>query len=443
MTTMTTTSIGPRIPPEVSELSALDPDLHAALTSGAIASAVDPFPLLARLRRDYPVLGQFGAVSVYRYDDVAAVLRHPQVSTDDRQSTLHESLRTQDKLAPGYLSQLDDQSFLHRDPPDHTRLRKLVGKGFAPSRIAALREFITRFVDDVLDVAALHGRLELVGELAYPLPIGVICELLGIPEQDRPFVASWPRTQLCCSFEPGALKSAAELDRADPTAPRRAEADRIQQQLTDYFALLIDRRRHDPGDDLISALIAAEEHGEQLSTEEINATLRLLFVAGYENVVNLLGHGTLALLHHPEAWVSLRENPSLAGGVVDEALRYDAPFQFTRRIALADLDIGGYHIPAGRHIIAWIAAANRDPAQFDDPDRFDIHRDPNRHLGFGVGIHACLGGPLARMQAEITFVALTQRLNAPTLLADPPRYRTDVFRSLEELPVAFTPRTAA
>ncbi|HEX9336528.1 MAG TPA: cytochrome P450, partial [Pseudonocardiaceae bacterium] len=222
---------------------------------------------------------------------------------------------------------------------------------------------------------------------------------------------------------------------AQAQAPRQAEADRIQQHLTDYFALLIDRRRREPGGDLVSAMIAAEEHGDHLSIEEINATLRLLFVAGYENVVNLLGHGTLALLRHPEQWAALRDNPDLAAAAVDEALRYDAPFQFTRRIALADLDVGGYRIPAGRHILAWIAAANRDPEHVADPDTFDIRRTHNRHLGFGAGIHACLGGPLARMQAEIVFTTLTQRLADPRLDEDPPRYRTDVFRSLDTLPI--------
>jgi hypothetical protein len=410
-----------------------DPDLYAAVTSGDIGSTADPYPIYRRLQRDFPVAELFGLVSVSRYDDVAAVLRHSQVSTDDRNSTVHHTLRDQDKLSAPYLSQLDNQSFLHRDPPDHTRLRTLVAKGFTPRRTEALRAFIQRYVDDVLDAATPAGHLELVADLAWPLPIAVISELIGIPTEDRAFVATWPRTQLCCSFEAGALKTAAELDQ--PEAPRQAEADRIQQQLTDYFALLIDRRRREPGDDLVSALIAAEEHGDQLTVEEINATLRLLFVAGYENVVNLLGHGTLALLRHPDQWTALRDNPDLAAGAVDEALRYDAPFQFTRRVARADLDIGGYRVSAGQHILVWIAAANRDPQHVAGPDSFDIHRTDNRHLGFGTGIHACLGGPLARMQAEIVFTALTQRLAEPRLDDDPPRYRTDVFRSLDTLPI--------
>jgi len=281
-----------------------------------------------------------------------------------------------------------------------------------------------------------------VDKLAYPLPIEVICELIGIPTQDRPFLASWPRTQLCCTFEPSPLGATAT---AHPEGPDRlVEADRIQQQLTDYFTPLIQRRRRDPGEDLISALIAAQEHRDALSTEEINATLRLLFVAGYENMVNLIGQGTLALLRHPEQWAALGQDPSLAAAAVDEALRYDAPFQFTRRVALAELHIGGYRISRGQHILAHLAAANRDPARFPEPDRFDAHRADNHHLGFGTGIHACLGARLAHLQAEIVFTTLTRRLTTPQLELDPPPYRTDVIRSLAELPILahITPRGA-
>lgn len=423
-------------------LADIDPELHHVLTGGEIASTADPYPLYRTLRRDYPVADISGAVWVFRYDDVATVLHNPQMSTDDRNSAAHQAQQAQGALSAPYLAQLDDQSFLHRDPPEHTRLRKLVAKGFTPRRVDALRGFIQHFVTDVLDEATRRGQLDVVDELAYPLPIAVICELIGIPETDRAFVASWPRTQLCCSFESGSLKAAAELDQAGEGA-RQVEADRIQQQLRDYFAWLIDHRRENPGNDLVSALLAAEADGGQLSIEEINATLRLLFVAGYENAVNLLGHGTLALLRHPDQWAALRENPALAAGAVDEVLRYDAPFQFTRRVALADLDLGGYRIGRGQHVLAWIAAANRDPARFVDPDTFDIHRSDNRNLAFGSGMHACLGGPLARMQAEITFVVLTQRLDNPRLDADPPRYRPDVFRSLEALPISISHPPAA
>lgn len=415
-----------------------DTDLHTTLTSGLFAHMPDPYPIYAQLRRDYPVAAAFGSVAVSDYDDVAAVLRHPDMSTDDRNSALHQAMTAQNTFAAAYLSQLDDRSFLHRDPPDHTRLRKLATKGFTPRRVEAMRPFIQHTVDAALDIAAATGRLELVADVAWPLPIAVISELLGIPAEDRPFVASWPRAQLCCSFEASTAAAAAKVSDGQPGSDRQVEADRIQAQLTDYFGDLIDQRRASPGDDLVSALIAAEEDGRQLSTEEINATLRLLFVAGYENAVNLIGHGMLALLRHPDQLTALRDNPALATGAVNEALRYDAPFQFTRRVALDDLDIGGYHIDSGQTVIAFLAAANRDPARFDDPDRFDISRTDTGHLAFGTGIHACLGGPLARIQAKIAFTTLARRLKNPKLEADPPAYRKDVFRSLDSLPIAFT-----
>jgi len=188
---------------------------------------------------------------------------------------------------------------------------------------------------------------------------------------------------------------------------------------------------------LVSALIAAHEDGDRLTEEEIHAT-RLLFVAGYENANNLIGNGTLALLRHPGQWEQLRQDPGLAGGAVEEILRHDAPFQFTRRVAAADLEIGGCQIERGQHLILWLAAANRDPEQFPDPDCFDIHRAGSRHLAIGSGIHACFGGPLARLEGETAFTTFARRLIDPRLENDTPRYRTDVFRSFAELPITFS-----
>ncbi len=396
-----------------------------------VACAPDPYPLYRRLQRDWPVWRYFGAVGLMRYDDVETVLRHPQVSADDRNSRQHTSLAAERKLAPDYLAQMDRRSFLHRDPPEHTRLRRLVGKAFTPRRVEQLRPFVQRYVDEVLDAAEDRARIEVVGELAYPLPVAVISRLLGVPAEDRAIVESWPRAQLCCSFEPTSLYA-----EADAGGAGQVEADRIQHQLTEYFDYLIEQRRRDPGDDLTSALIAAEEYGDRLTAEELNATLRLLFVAGYETTVNLIGNGVLALVRHPDQLRAVRDDPALAAAAVEETLRYDAPFQFTRRVALADLDVGGYRIPAGTVILLWLAAANRDPARFTESDRFDVARGYKRHLGFGSGTHACLGGPLARMQGEVAIRTLTRRLADPTLGVDPP-YRQDAFRAIETLPVGF------
>lgn len=424
-----------RTPPSLPEVAGpLVEELQTA------AHAPDPYPIYGRLRREWPVAEVFGAVSLVRYADVETVLRHPLVSSDDRHSRAHQSLLEAQKLAPQYLAQMDRRSFLHRDPPDHTRLRRLVSRAFTPRRVEDLRPTIEGLVDEILDRAAERKRIDLVGDLAYPLPIAVISRLIGVPPEDRPIVESWPRAQLCCSFEPSSLYAAATAETSDPDGRERAApaaADLIQEQLESYFDVLMEQRRKQPGDDLVSALIAAEEHGDQLTPDEINATLRLLFVAGYETTVNLIGNGMLALLRHPDQLAALRHDPALVAGAVDETLRYDAPFQFTRRIALDDLDVGGYRIPGGTTILLWLAAANRDPARFADPDRFDITRTDNRHLGFGTGIHACLGAPLARLQGAVVFHTLARRLVAPHLEADPPPYRQDVFHALQDLPVAF------
>lgn len=416
------------VPPELTDVA--DPDLLEELLGAACAS--DPYPLYRRLRENWPVWRHFGVVGLMRYDDVETVLRHPRVSADDRNSRQHTSLAAERKLTPGYLSQMDRRSFLHRDPPDHTRLRRLVGKAFTPRRVEQLRPFVQRFVDEALEGAGRAHRIELIDELAYPLPVAVISRLLGVPPEDRAIVESWPRAQLCCSFEPASLQA-----EADSRETGRIEADYIQQQLGEHFDHLVEQRRTAPGDDLVSALIAAEEQGDHLSADELNSTLRLLFVAGYETTVNLIGNGMLALARHPEQLRAVRDDPTLAGAAVEETLRYDAPFQFTRRVALADIDVGGYRIPEGDVILLWLAAANRDPARFTDADDFDITRSDKRHLGFGTGIHACLGGPLARMQGEVAIGALARRLVDPALETDPPSYRQDAFHAIEQLHVSF------
>lgn len=425
---MTVPLTGPVAVPELADVAD-----HALLEEllGA-GHAPDPYPTYRRIQHDWPVWRHYGAVGLMRYDDIQTVLRHPQISADDRKSRQHSSMAAERKLGPGYLSQLDRRSFLHRDPPDHTRLRRLVSKAFTPRRVEQLRPFVQRYVNEVLASTGRAHRIELIGDLAYPLPIAVICRLLGVPAEDRAIVESWPRAQLCCSFEPAGL--AAEADARDGC---QVEADRIQQQLGEYFDDLVARRRAAPRDDLVSALVAAGEQEERLSADELNATLRLLFVGGYETTVNLIGNAVLALARHPDQLRAVRDNPALAGAAVEETLRYDAPFQFTRRVALADIDIGGYRIPEGSVMLLMLAAANRDPARFTDPDGFDIARSDNRHLGFGAGIHACLGGPLARMQGEVVIATLARALVDPALETDPPPYRRDAFRAIETLPVSF------
>ena len=397
-------------PPEPSIYSLGDPAVNA-----------NPYTLYRHLLDHQPVTeSSYGTVLV-KYEDCAAVLRDSRFSSDDRNAIQQRELASSPPPEPGQRAVLDQRSFLRLDPPDHTRLRRLATKAFTPSAVEALRAVVQQMVDEAIDGAAPEQRTELIADLAYPLPITVISRLLGIPPEDHLAMQSWSRATLCCSFETSTDHS-----------------NQIQCDLAAYFDRLIAERRRRPGDDLLSALIAAEERGDQLTTEEINATCRLLLVAGHETTVSLIGNGMLALLRNPDQLRLLRENPPLAPGAVEEVLRYDAPFQFTQRVALEDVEVRGVPIRRGQPVFVFLAAANRDPDRFEDPDRFDITRPDNRHLGLGTGIHACLGGPLARLQGQIALYTLAARLVDPVLEIDPPPYRrTGDFHALEALPVAF------
>lgn len=388
------------------------------LYAGAVAGP-DPYPVYARLRDAGIITSPEAHVS--RYADVLAVLRHPHVSSDARNSTAFGL------LDPGFQRSLDARSFVHTDPPDHTRLRRLVSGAFTRTRVEALRPYVQATVDAAIDRAAARGRMDIVTDLAYPLPVQVICRLLGVPAEDHLDLTA--RQQLCC-FDPSTLAATPAL----AEHMRRHRDDDLA-----YWAGVIETRRADPGDDLISALIAARDDGDRLSDEELVNTVRLLFVGGHETTVSLIANGMLALLRNPAQLDLLRRRPELAAEAVEETLRHDAPFQFVRRTATADLDINGTTIPAGTQTMVWLAAAGRDPRVFPDPDTFDILRENKRHLGFGGGIHACMGGPLARLQAEITLRTLTVRLAGLALTPDaPPVYHDDAVHALRSLPVTFT-----
>lgn len=396
-------------------LASLPPGPVRDLYAGALTGP-DPYPVYARLRGAGVITEPEAHVS--RYDDVLAVLRDPGVSNDARHSAAYAA------LDPGFQRTLDSRSFMHTDPPDHTRLRKLVTSAFTRRRVEALRPYVQATVDTAIDAAA-RGRIDVVGDLAYPLPVHVICRLLGVPVEDHLDLTD--RQQLCC-FDPSTL------------AATPAYADRQRRHQDDdlaYWSGIIEARRADPGDDLVSALIAARDGGDRLSDEELVHTVRLLFIGGHETTVSLIANGMLALLRHPAQLDLLRGRPELAAEAVEETLRYDAPFQFVRRTATRDLDIGGTTIPAGTQMMIWLAAAGRDPRRFTDPDTFDIQRADKRHLGFGGGIHACMGGPLARLQGEIALRTLATRL-ADAALDGPPAYHRDAVHAVKSLPVTFS-----
>jgi cytochrome P450 len=382
----------------------------------------DPYPTYHRLRAEDPVhRSPLGFWVLTRYDDVVGVLRDQRFAKEAIASFVAQKLGVEMTAGVGV-------SMLDRDPPDHTRLRSLVSKAFTPRVVEGLRPRIGQIVDGLLDGAAERRAMDVIEDFAYPIPVIVICEMLGVPVEDHERFRGW------------SLDLARGLD-ATMLGPQSDVAQRAmtsRRALADYFRELIAERRAAPRPDLLSALIAAEEAGDKLSEQELLATCILLLVAGHETTVNLLGNGTLALLRHPEQLRLLRENPGLIGTAVEELLRYDGPVQRTARVPSVDAVIAGHKIEAGEMVMPFIGAADRDPAQFPAPDRLDLRRADNRHVAFGMGIHFCLGAPLARLEGQIAISTLVRRFPNLTLATDRPLYRQSLtLRGLTSLPVAF------
>jgi hypothetical protein len=386
----------------------------------------DPYPLYHRLRADDPVhRSALGFWVLTRHADVLAVLRDPRMSRDPRRSERVELLRASAEVDELLASEEAAPSMLFVDPPDHTRLRTLVNKAFTPAAVERLRPRVEAIVAGLLDRVAGAGAMDVVEDLAYPLPVTVICELFGVPTADRDQFRAWSRG-LVHLLDPLVASDALE----------RALQARLA--LRGYLRGLIAERRAHPAGDLLTALIAAEDQGHQLNEDELVSMCVLLLVAGHETTVNLIANGLLALLRNPGERARLQADAALAGSAVEELLRYDSPVQFTSRHALADLDIGGRRVGAGETVVAVLGAANRDPARFPDPDRLDLARAPNRHVAFGGGIHFCLGAPLARMEARVAIPAMLARLPGLELGRQPPvRRATVTLRGLASLPVAF------
>ena len=399
--------------------------LESGVSFNPLASRLreDPYPHYRRLRERDPVhrsrLAQGWVLT--RYDDVAAVLRDPRFSVDRSLAFPGSDPTAPDGGFGPFFGSLS-RTILFKDPPDHTRLRTLVSTAFTPRAVELLRPRIQEIVDELLDAAKQRGSMDVIPDLAVPLPVIVIAELLGIPPEDRERFKGWSHV-VAEGLEP-------VLDR---NVIRRANA--VTQELEGYFADIIRERRAHPREDIISRLVAAEEAGDRLDEAEMLAFCQLLLVAGNETTTNLIGNGLLALLRHPDQLQRLRDDPALVESAVEELLRFDSPVQMTGRIALQDLELGGRPIGKNTFVLPLIGAANRDPLQFADPDRLDIGRRDNRHLSFGQGIHYCLGAPLARAEAQIAFGRLIER-SARIELASPPRWRhTITLRGLASLPV--------
>lgn len=369
----------------------------------------DPYPAYRALRSRHPVYWHpiFRAWLVSRYEDSAAVLRHPKTSVDRSQLGDLELLDLREELLEGI-----EVTLLMLDPPDHTRIRGLVNRAFTPRTVDALRPRIRAIVAELLDAVERRGdgAMDLVADLAYPLPVIVIAELLGVPAEDRERFKRWS-DQLAVVLDP--FSTGGDFRGVDQAFTESAE----------YFGQIFEARRRDPKDDLVSRLVAAEENGARLSPVELLSVCMLILGAGHETTTGLIGNAVLALLRHPSEAARLRAEPALLPNAVEELLRYDSPVQMTDRIVLAeDLVLGGQLIPKGAQVVTLLGAANRDPARWPAPDALDLGRADPRSLAFGHGIHYCVGAALARAEAEIALGALLERF--PNLrLARPPTAR--------------------
>ncbi len=402
----------------------MDPaDALALLMSPA--GRVDPYPTYERLRAHGPVV-QAGPVFyvVTGYAEADAILR------DARFGVMDDALR--DQFMPGWRESPAvlsiSRSMLRTNPPDHSRMRRLAAGAFTPRRIAAMRGVVEAQADALIDGMLAAGRggapVDFMAAFAYPLPVGVICALLGVPAADRPLFRRWA-TDLTGVLEP------------EITPDELAVADRGAAELRAYFSELVAARRRVPADDLTTALVQAHDaDGERLSGDELLANLIVLLVAGFETTTNLLGNGLVALLGHPAAAAALREHPEFAPGYIDELLRYDSPVQLTSRMSTAPSRHGGVDLPPESWIIVMLGAANRDPGRFPEPARFDPWRPQVHPLSFGAGPHYCLGAALARLEAQVAFPLLLRRLPELALAGRPERRVRLTLRGFATLPVA-------
>lgn len=357
----------------------------------------DPYPYYRRLRETAPYYRSplLGVTVLTRYDDVLSVLRDPRFSVRRSESRVFKRMNPFGELSPEFQSMIE-RNLLMLDPPDHTRLRGLVAKAFTPRVVERLRPRIEALVEELLDRVAADGEMELVRDFAEPLPVIVIAELLGLPREDRADFKRWA-DELAVLVDPVAIVGG---------------FGRVQEafdELCAYLRATFAARRAAPRDDLISALVAAEERGDALTESELISTLILILGAGHETTTNLLGNAVLALLRHPGERKRLQDDPSLGESAVEEFLRYDSPVQGTDRMAKEDLQLGDARVAKGEFAVLLLGAANRDPGRFAEPDRLDLGRRDNPHLAFGQGLHFCLGATLARLEAQIAIAALLRR----------------------------------
>lgn len=385
----------------------------------------DPFPLLKDLRETAPLYrfempNGLHAWIVTRYEDVLALMKDQRIVKDIRHVLPKENVMPHSDALSMFRS-----SMLSSDPPDHTRLRRLVSKVFTPRMIEQLRPRIQHITDELLDQVQAQGQMDLISDFAFPLPITVICEMLGIPVEDRLKFREW---------------SKAFLDRSGLFQAETAQLPDLLE-FAQYLLALIAEKRERPDDRLVSQLVRVEEAGDTLSEQELLSMIFLLLVAGHETTVNLIGNGVLELLRYPDQWRLLQADPSLVGSAIEELLRYTSPVMVgTGRWASENIELHGRIIAKGEMVWISLMAANTDPERFSAPEELDITREENEHLAFGKGIHYCLGAPLARLEGQIALDTLVRRLPDLHLKRQPEELRWRpglLMHGLQELPVTF------
>ncbi|WP_369360836.1 cytochrome P450 [Streptomyces sp. cg2] len=390
------------------------------------ANRANPYPLYAELRENGVSRQNDGSYLVGTYHEIAALLHDPRISSDLRnRADPDEALARTDGLPP---------AFIRVDDPEHDRLRRLTMRPFgpphSPGRIDALHGDIEEIARELIDGFGDRERIDLVDDFAYPLPVTVICRLLGVPQEDMPQLRDWTNA---------VIDSPDRSPGDDPDRRWRAGVE-ARSAMADYMGELATERDAHPSDDMISALVHDEGPEGRLTRPELMTTLTLLMIAGHETTVNLITNGMLTLLRHPDARERLRREPELMPSAVEELLRYEPPVQMLpQRTPLTDIEVGGIVIPKGAPLYLLLASGNRDPLRFENPDHFDPARADNQHFGFGSGIHSCFGAPLARIEAQVALTTLLDHLDDPRLAEDPPPYRhSPILRGPRHLPLVRT-----
>ncbi len=394
------------------------------------AFRADPYPFYAALREHDPVhVSPFGFTVLTRYDDVARTLRGAEFARDIEAHIVEPADAAREARRERQRRRREEgraaKTILNLDPPDHTRLRRLVSLAFTPSAIERLRPRVQQLVDEALDRAADRGSMELIDDLAFPVPFQVISDLLDLPTDRSDEIRDWSQA-LTASLEPTSDEATFET------------ADAAGQAMGEYLAEVVAHRRAHLGDDMLSQLIVAEEAGDRLSEAELLSFVTLLYVAGHETTVNLIGNGALALLRHPDQLRRWRDDPSLDANAVDELLRFDGPVQQTVRVPTVDVQYGDTTVAAGTLVMTVLGSASHDPAVFDEPETLVLDRpNANRHLGFAAGVHYCLGASLARLEAQVALTTLIRRFPRLELAGEPGWRDRLTIRGVDHLPLSW------